>query len=206
MRFSHLVAASVSLLLPLAATAQDAPPPPEPAADGAVPAEAPPPPEATTAFKQDKPCMEKVSDELIYSFGEVTAWPDDGVEMYTPSGVEILGHPVAYVLVKHGGDGGKIDELDYRLQGMQRKVGTPHDSELLKAFDKEFKGADCAKATQSTCGVIYKADQPFTGAEIGSGEIDVGRSAKGPKLAMVNADYNLSDADPVFLACFYRGK
>ncbi len=200
MRFSLILTAGASLLLPFAATAQDPAPPPAPAADAAAP------PEAPKVFKQDKPCMDKVTDELIASFGEVAAWPDDDIEMYTPAGLEILGHPVAYVLAKHRGENGKIDELDYRLQGMQRKVGQPHDAELLKAFDKEFQKADCAKSKQSTCGVIYRPDQPFTGAEIGSGEIDMGSKARGPKLDLVQADYDLLDSDPVFLACFYRGK
>ena len=223
MRFPMTLTAGALLLLPLAASAEDtaeatadAAPVAEAASDAVPDAESPAgeaagadaaaPVEEPKVFKQDKPCMPKITDALLASFGEVTAWPDDWIEMYTPEELSAFGHPISYILAKHGGPGGKIDELDYRLEGMQRKIGHPHDPELLKAFDKEFKNADCAGSTQSSCGFIFKPDQPFTGAEIGSGEIDMGRGARGPKLNMVKGDYDLLDNDPVFLVCFYRGK
>ena len=204
MRFSLPVVTGALLLSPLGLAAQETSPPPDPAAAAAAAPEAPATPEPPKVFKQDKPCMDNVSDELIASFGEITAWPAEVEEMYMPEGLSTFGHPVAYVLVKHNGPGGKIDEIDYRLQGMQRTVGQPHDAALLRAFDKEFKGASCAKSKESSCGVAYKTDKGFSGAEIGSGEIDVGDGARGPQLAMVQADYDLLDSDPVFLACYYR--
>lgn len=204
MRFSCTIAAGVLLLSPWATSAQDAS---APLSDDAVAAEAenPAAPEPGPPV-QDEPCTDDATPELEQSFGETQAWPDDGQAMYTPAGLSVLGHQVSYVLVKHGGSGGRIEEIGYRLQGMQRKVGQPHDAALLKAFDDEFKGADCAKSTQSSCGVVYRPEgKAFTGAEIGSGEIDVGSDARGPSLALIEADYDLLDADPVFLVCFYRG-
>ena len=198
MRFSPILLTGALLVAPWQAPAQDAAPAsdaePEPAAQPA--AEAKP-------FVQDEACMTEITSEAEASFGEPVAWPDDGQTVHTPAGLKILDRPVSYVLVKRGG-GGQIDEIAYRLQGMQRKVGQPHDSGLLKAFDEEFDGAKCAGVQQSSCGVAYRGDDPFSGAQIGSGEVYVGSGARGPSLALVKADYDLLDADPVFLVCFYR--
>ena len=193
MRFTYTLAAGALALLPWATSAQDA-----------APEEGTPAVEAAAApFKQDEPCMREITPELTQSFGEAVAWPDDGHALYTPEGLSVLGHAVSYVLVKQRGDA--IEEIDYRLDGLQRKVGQPHDGALLRTFDKEFDKADCADSKESSCGVLYRGDTSFTGAEIGSGELYVSSSARGPKLALVKSDYDLLDADPVFLVCFYRG-
>ena len=78
-------------------------------------------------------------------------------------------------------------------------------SALLKAFDGEFESAKCADVKLSSCGVNYRANgKPFNGAMIGSGELDVAGNARGPSLALVEADYDLDDADPVFLVCLFE--
>jgi hypothetical protein len=206
MRFTRTLAAGAVLLMPWALTAQEAPQAAEAAAADAA-AEATDAAAETMTFKHDKACMDEVTPELEAFFGEAVAWPDEGQAVFTPAGLTILGHPVSYVLVKHGGPDGVIDEIGYRLEGMQRKVGQPHEAKLLKDFDAEFHAADCSDSKQSVCGVIYDGkDTVFTGAEVGSGEIYVGRDARGPSLALVEADYDMADADPVFLVCFYRGK
>ena len=198
MRFSPILLTGALLVAPWQAPAQDAAPAsetePEPAAQPA--AEARP-------FVQDEACMTELTPQLEASFGEPVAWPDEGQTVHTPAGLTALGHPISYVLVKRSSE--RIEEIDYRLEGMQRKVGQPHDAQLLKAFDDEFDGAKCAGVKQSSCGVAYRGDGPFSGAQIGSGEIYVGSDARGPSLALIEADYDLADADPVFLACFYRG-
>ena len=201
MRFSYLLASATLLLAAPATSAQDGEGGAAPAAADQVAAS--PEPEQ---FRQDKPCMDDLSDELERSFGEPAAWPAEGQTLHTPAGLTVFERPVSYVLLKRGGAGGKIDEIGYRLQGMLRQVGQPHDSALLKAFDAEFKGSECASSKESSCGVIYRnEDHAFSGAEIGSGEVYVSREARGPMLALVKDDYDLLDADPVFLVCFYRG-
>lgn len=204
MRVSFTVAAAALMLTPWATIAQDS----EPAAEGAPASEtAAAAPAAPPPFKHDKDCMDEVSSELVTFLGEPVAWPEEGHTVHRPAGLTVLGHPVSYVLVKRGGPGGRIDELGYRLEGMQRKVGQAHDAKLLRAFDDKFDGAECARSTESSCGVIYEGkNRSFTGAEIGSGEIDVARNARGPSLSLVKADYDLLDSDPVFLVCFYRGE
>lgn len=152
-------------------------------------------------------CGTEVTSELEASLGEPVAWPDEGQTVHTPAGLTVLGHPVSYVLVKRGGAGGRIDEIGYRLQGLERKVGQPHDQRLLRDFDAEFDSADCADSKESSCGVVYRPNGgTFTGAEIGSGEVYVARDARGPSLALIRTDYDLPDSDPVFLVCFYRGE
>ena len=195
MRFSQILLAGTLLAAPWQAPAQEAATE-EASAAQAAPAEA-------KSVVQDEACMTELTPQLEASFGEPVAWPDDGQTVHTPAGLTALGHPISYVLVKRSGE--RIEEIDYRLQGMQRKVGQPHDAQLLEAFDDEFDGAKCAGVTQSSCGVAYKGDGPFSGAQIGSGEIYVAGNARGPSLALIEADYDLADADPVFLACFYRG-
>lgn len=155
---------------------------------------------------QDEDCVTEPTRAFEESLGEPVAWPEDGQTVHTPAGLSVLDRPVSYVLVKRG-SGGEIEEVGYRLSGLQRRIGQPHDRALLKAFDDAFQSARCAGSTQSSCGVVYRpTGTPFTGAEIGSGEIDVARSARGPALGLIKADYDLLDADPVFLVCFYRGK
>jgi hypothetical protein len=202
MRFSPILIAGALLVAPWQAPAQDAAPAGE---AGEEPAAAPEPAAETKRFVQDKACMTDVTPELEAFFGEPVAWPEEGHTVHTPGGLTVLGQPVSYVLVKRSGSDGRIDEVGYRLQGLQRRVGQPHDAGLLKAFDSEFEAAKCVGSTLSSCGVMYRPNgSAFAGAQIGSGEIDVSRDARGPSLALIEADYDLLDADPVFLVCFYR--
>lgn len=197
MRFSHLVGVAAFALAAAPLPAQDA----EPAAH-VEPAQ---PTEVAAAFEHPKGCLAELTDEFERFLGEPVAWPDDGQTVHTPAGLTILDRPISYVLVKRDDPGGPISEIGYRLQGMTRKVGQPHEASLLKAFDDEFTAAKCADSTQSSCGVIYRPEgRAFNGAEIGSGEVFVARGARGPSLALIKADYDLLDADPVFLVCFYR--
>ena len=160
MRFSQLLLAGTLLAAPWQAPAQEA------AAEEASVAQAAPAAEAKSAV-QDEACMTELTPQLEASFGEPVAWPDEGQTVHTPAGLTALGHPISYVLVKRSSE--RIEEIDYRLEGMQRKVGQPHDAQLLKAFDDEFDGAKCAGVKQSSCGVAYRGDGPFSGAQIGSG-------------------------------------
>ena len=193
MRFSSILLTGALLAAPWQAPAQDATPAEEAA--------------ESKPFVQDEACMTEITPELEASFGEPVAWPEEGHTVHTLAGLTVLDRPVSYVLVKRDGAGGRIEEIGYRLQGMQRKVGQPHDPQLLKAFDDAFDKANCANSKESTCGVIYRPDgRAFTGAQIGNGEVDIARSARGPSLALIKADYDLLDADPVFLVCYYRGE
>jgi|GEM_PF-7110453 len=205
MRFSLLGTACVLMFAPGAALAQDDVP-----AEASPAAEAPPagmtPPLTAPEPPSDETCAGEVTPALLESFGEPVAWPIEGQTVHRPTGVEKLGHGVRYVLVKRRADGA-VDEVGYRLEGMERTVGEAHDSRLLRDFDKEFSGAQCGKSEESACGVIYEPGthgKRFTGAEIGSGEIDIGSGARGPELALIEADYDLLDTVPVFLVCFYR--
>lgn len=201
MRFSYLVGAAALALAAPPVPAQDGQPvgqleTVEPALAATAPA----------AFEHPEGCLTEITGAFENYLGPPVAWPEDGQTVHTPAGLSVLDRPVSYVLVKRDDAAGPVSEVAYRLQGMTRKVGQPHDSALLKAFDGEFKSADCAGSTQSSCGVVYRPNgKPFNGAEIGSGEIDVAGNARGPSLALIKADYDLMDADPVFLVCFYRG-
>jgi len=200
MRFSQLIAVSAFALAAAPSPAQETEP--APAAEAAAPAAAPP----AAAFEHPKGCPTELDDEFTSFLGEPVAWPGDGQTLHTPAGLSVLDRPVSYVLVRHDDPAGPVSEIAYRLQGMQRKVGQPHDAGLLKAFDDEFDSADCAASKLSSCGVNYRSNgKPFNGALIGSGELDVAGNARGPSLALVEADYDLMDADPVFLVCSYRG-
>ena len=201
MRFSFAVAAVTLMLAAGHAPAQEAEPPD--AAEPAGESEAQPP-----AFDlSDKACEVRFTPEFEAALGEPVAWPNDGETVHTPAGVTKLGHAVSYVLVKRD-DAGKVFEVGFRLAGMGRVIGQPHDSRLLRAFDDAFDGADCARSRESSCGVAYRPSggNTFVGAQIGSGEVYIGPNARGPSLSLVEADFDALDADPVFLVCFYRSE
>lgn len=156
---------------------------------------------------QAEVCPKVITPELEATFGEVVAWPDAGQTVHAVQGLVVFEQPVAYVLAKRSAEGEPIESLNYRLQGLFRKVGQPHLKSLRNAFDAEFKGADCGESTQSTCGVLYDkvfGVGSFNGAEIGSGELWISDDARGPQLSLVEADFDLPDSDPVFVVCFYN--
>ena len=203
MRFSTYAMAGAVVLAPCVVLAQDAgsdtavpaaPAPDGAAADAAADAPAPPP---------VKGCIEKLDAGFEETLGEVVGRPDKGQAMYTPAGMTMLERPVSYVLVAH--EGSKIDAIHYRLAGLERTIGEAYDGQLLKDFDDVFKGAECARSKESSCGVGYRGRGDYSGAEVGSGELYVASDAEGSKIGMVEADYDLLDTAPVFITCYYRG-
>ncbi len=159
------------------------------------------------AAAADIACPTKVAPDLIAALGEPVAWLATGQTVHTPAGLTMLGHPVAYVITFHAGDGtGPITELDYRLQGLNRPYGDRYSVDLRKAFDKGFEGSNCGSAQNASCVVDYQAnaDGDLSGAELSEGNISMPKEAHGDGLVPVKADYNLDGSDPIFLACHYK--
>ena len=162
---------------------------------------------STAASADDVACPMKVSPELVTSLGDPVGWLAAGHTVHAPTGLTMLGRPVAYVLaVRASGDAAApITELDYRLQGITRPYGSRYTVDLRKAFDAGFKGSDCGTGNAS-CVVDYKSSAAgeFSGAELSEGSISIPKDAHGDGLAPVKAYYILDSADPVFLICLYQ--
>lgn len=155
-------------------------------------------------------CPMTMTPELESSLGDVAATLKPGSEVYQPAGLTMVGAPVSYILVtrQDQSDEGPIVRLDYRLGGVVRKFGDRYSPELRKAFDKGFTGSQCGSEKGVACVVSYQessATRRLTGAELSSGELSIPKDASGPALPLVKADYDLDDADPVFLVCRYQG-
>lgn len=161
---------------------------------------------STPASANDIACPSKVTPELLTSLGDPVGWLAAGQTVHAPTGLTMLGQPVAYVIaVRTSGDAAApVTELDYRLQGIMRPYGSRYSVDVRKAFDKGFNGSNCASANAS-CLVDYKASTvgEFSGAELSEGNVTMPKDAHGDGLGPVKADYNLDSADPVFLVCHY---
>jgi len=151
-------------------------------------------------------CPPSITPELESSFGEPVAWLEPGQTVHQPAELTVVGQPVSYVLViRASGEGGPITELDYRLRGNTKPFGERYSVDLRQAFDKSFSASECGSARNVPCAVVFKssaADQ-FNGAELSEGDLSIPKEAHGDGLPLVEADYDLADADPVFLACHY---
>jgi hypothetical protein len=158
------------------------------------------------AGAEDIACPQKVTPELLAALGEPVGWLGAGQTIHAPADLTMLGLPVSYVMAIHasGEAAAPIVELDYRLRGINRPYGDRFAIDLRKAFDKGFTGSNCASANAS-CLVDYKTSTvgDFSGAELSQGNITMPKEAHGDGLGPVKADYNLDNADPVFLACHY---
>jgi hypothetical protein len=155
----------------------------------------------------DLACPQKVTPELATSLGDPVGWLAAGQTVHAPANLTMLGHPVAYVIALHASAdaAAPIIELDYRLQGLTRPYGSRYSTEIRKAFDKGFNGSDCGSGNAS-CVVDYKANGAgdFSGAELSEGDIKIPKEAHGDGLGPVKADYNLDNADPIFLVCHFQ--
>ena len=152
-------------------------------------------------------CPSGVTPELEAALGEPVAWLGAGQTVHTPAGLTMLGQPVGYVIAKRSGEGAAIGELDYRLQGAVRAFGERYPDDLRRAFDKEAPGAGCGGSNGGSCVVgVNSRGEPgqLSGVELGQGNLSVPADARGPALALVEADYDLEDADPVFLVCLFE--
>ena len=156
---------------------------------------------------QAEGCPTNVTPELEAALGEPVAWLGAGQTVHTPAGLTMLGQPVGYVIAKRSGEGAAIGELDYRLQGAVRAFGERYPDDLRRAFDKEAPGAGCGGSNGGSCVVgVNSRGEPgqLSGVELGQGNLSVPADARGPALALVEADYDLEDADPVFLVCLFE--
>lgn len=160
------------------------------------------------ASAEDIACPTKADAALAATLGEPVAWLGAGQTVHAPTGMTMIGQPVAYVIAIHasGDAASPVTELGYRLQGISRPYGNRYSPELRKAFDQGFKGSNCGSGGNASCLVDYKtnADGDLSGAELSEGNITMPKEAHGDGLGPVKADYNLDGADPVFLVCHYQ--
>jgi hypothetical protein len=152
-------------------------------------------------------CPDKVTPELLTSFGDPAAGLEPGQTLHRPAGLTIIGHPVSYVLVSRvgGSETGAVSELDYRLEGATRPYGERYPADLRKAFDKGFTGSNCGSGN-SSCVIAFTGSSAgqIADAELSEGELSVPKEAHGDGLSLVKADLDLANADPVFLVCVYQ--
>ncbi len=160
---------------------------------------------APCAALAEEPCSRTPGD-VVPTLGEPAGNPEEGRTAYMPSGLQMLGHDVSYVLVMRDGADGPVEELAYRLKDMNRKIGSPPDSALSRAFDDAFQGGSCAKSKNSSCGVAYDPAQTdgLAGAELNSGSLYLEDKVSGPAIPLIRADFNMTDAAPLFLVCVYE--
>ena len=153
----------------------------------------------------EDPCS-RTPNDVPATLGEVAGTPEDGRRAYMPTGLQMLGRDVSYVLVMTQGDGGPVEEIAYRIKDASRKAGSPPEASLAKAFDDAFRGGSCAGARTSSCGVAYDPDKTdgFAGAELHSGRLWLEDRRTGPAIALIRADMNMADSAPVFLVCAYE--
>jgi len=162
---------------------------------------------SSAASADDIACPQKLTPELMTSFGDPVAWLAAGQTVHAPANLMMVGMPVNYVIVFHasGASDAPVTEIDYRLKGLTRTYGNRYAVDLRKAFDKGFSGSTCGNGNSTSCVVDYAAKTPgeVSGAELSEGNISMPKDAHGDGLAPVKADFNLDNADPVFLACHY---
>jgi hypothetical protein len=161
---------------------------------------------ASPAFADDG-CPSTVPADLATTLGAPVAWLAPGQTIHAPANLTVIGLPVAYVLVVHAGgaDDGAVTEMDYRLKGATRPFGERYPVDLRKAFDKGFSGSNCASGN-SSCSVSMSGSTAgrLSDAELSEGDLSIPKEAHGDGLAMVKADANMDNADPVFLDCVYK--
>ena len=160
---------------------------------------------APSAAWAEDPCSRTPAD-LLPGFGAPAGNPEDGRTAYMPTGLTMLGREVSYVLVMRQGGDGPIEEVSYRLKDATRKIGSPPDGALSKAFDDAFYGGSCTKSKNSSCGVAYDPakSEGLSGAELNSGSLWLEDKVTGPAIPLIRADLNLPDAAPIFLVCVYE--
>jgi hypothetical protein len=151
-------------------------------------------------------CPLDIDVEVVTTLGEPAASLSPANTVHTPAGVTALGYPVSYVVVRRTGEGGAIAELHYRLQGAVRPFGERYPIELRKLFDKEAPGSDCGGAKAVSCAVAVRTKGDpghLSGMELGPGDLALPSDKSSPAYALLKADYDLADGDPVFLVCLY---
>jgi hypothetical protein len=127
--------------------------------------------------------------------------------VHTPAGVTVLDLPVSYVIAHRASEGGPIAELHYRLQGAVRPFGERYPIELRKAFDKEAPGSECGGTKAVSCAVAVRSKGDpghISGMELGPGDPALPNDKSAPAYALLEADYDIADGDPVFLVCLYE--
>ena len=151
-------------------------------------------------------CPYDIDVEVVTTLGEPVASLSAANTVHTPAGITALGYPVSYVVARRTGDGGAIAELHYRLQGAVRPFGERYPVELRKLFDKEAPGSECGGTKAVSCAVAVRSKgEPghLSGMELGPGDPALPSDKGSPAYALLEADYDLADGDPVFLVCLY---
>jgi hypothetical protein len=162
---------------------------------------------SSPASAADDACPQTAPADLAATLGAPVAWLAPGQTIHAPANLTVMGLPVAYVVVTHAGasDEGAVTEMDYRLKGANRPFGERYPVDLRKAFDKGFSGSNCASAN-SSCSVSMTGSSAghLSDAELSEGDLSMPKDAHGDGLALIKADMDMDNADPVFLDCVYK--
>lgn len=151
-------------------------------------------------------CPPEVTGEFEASLGETVAWLEPGQTVHTPAGLTILGKPVSYVIARRSAEGGSIEELHYRFSDVVRPYDQAYAADLREAFDEAFSTSGCGGSRDPVCAVAYQNQSGagrLSGGKLSVGDLWIPDEARGPALSLVQADYDLDGADPVFLVCLY---
>ncbi|MGX7896245.1 hypothetical protein [Tsuneonella sp. HG222] len=153
------------------------------------------------------PCPRAPAD-AVAGYGEPAGTPEAGRTAYMPAGLTMLGKDVPYVLVMRQGGDGPVEEIAYRLGGVNRKTGSPPEGAIAKLFDESFDGGSCSKTKNSSCGVAYDPPQAdgFSGAELNSGSLWIEGKPTGNAIGLIRADADMTEGGPLFLVCVYEPK
>ncbi|MXP40298.1 hypothetical protein GRI75_01400 [Altererythrobacter soli] len=155
---------------------------------------------------QANDCPAGMSDEVEAALGETVAWLEAGQTVHTPAGLTMLDKPVSYVIAKRSAEGERIQQLDYRFNGLIRPADQEYPSDLRKAFDKAFNSSVCGKDRDPVCAITFSNKEGggrLSGGKLSVGDLWIPDDARGPALQLVKADENLGNGDPVFLICLY---
>lgn len=163
---------------------------------------------------QAQACPERITPQVERTLGTEIAWLRDEVRAHRPVNMRLLGRPVPYVVVERDwklqGDPRTwpIETLRFRLEGVGRRSGEYLPTPVRGAFDRAYRGEDCASGTAFTCSELY----PEMGDEFGdlqsveltADSVSVPDDARGEGLPQLRADDGESDLTPGFLVCTYE--
>lgn len=151
-------------------------------------------------------CPTRITDEVEAALGEPVAWLEAGQTVHAPAGLTMLEKPVSYVIARRSAEGERIQQLDYRFDGLIRPADQDYPPDLRKAFDKAFNSSVCGKDRDPVCAITFSNKEGggrLSGGKLSVGDLWIPDDARGPALQLVKADEDLGNGDPVFLVCLY---